>query len=178
MALLDLHLLGSPALRARATEVTVFDDELRTFIDDLFETMDAAEGVGLAANQVGVTRRVAVVGVEDDRFAMVNPVIVSVEGKARAEEGCLSIPDVSAEVTRPDQIVLEALDRDGKPYRRTLEGYVARAVQHEIDHLDGILFLDHVSLLKRELVLRRYKKEHRGESVLKKVVPPEGGKRQ
>ncbi len=177
MALLDIHLLGSPALRTRATEVTEVDDEIRQFIDDLFETMDAAEGVGLAANQVGVTRRVAVVGVEDDRFAMINPVIVSAEGKARTEEGCLSIPDVSAEVVRPERIVLEALDRDGKPYRREIEGYVARAVQHEIDHLDGILFLDHLSLLKRELVLRRYKKEHQGESLIRKVVPESGKRR-
>ena len=171
MAVRDIHLLGSAPLRVRSTEVPVVDDALRQFIGDLFETMDAAEGVGLAANQVGVTKRVAVVGVEDERFAMVNPVILSAEGRARAEEGCLSIPDVHAEVTRPDRIVLEALDREGKPYRRELEGYVARAVQHEIDHLDGILFLDHLSLLKRELLLRRWKKENKGLGVIRKVVP-------
>ena len=171
MALRDIHLLGSAALRNRATEIAEVDDEIRQFIDDLFETMDAAEGVGLAANQVGVTKRVAVVGVEDDRFVMINPVITSAEGKARAEEGCLSIPGIYGEVTRPDRIVLEALDRDGKPYRRELEGYVARAVQHEIDHLDGVIFLDHLSLLKRELLLRKWKKEHRGEPLVRKVVP-------
>ncbi len=171
MALRDIHLLGSAPLRARSAEVPVVDDLLRQFIDDLFETMDAAEGVGLAANQVGITQRVAVVGVEDDRFAMVNPVIVSAEGRARGEEGCLSIPDLHAEVTRPERIVLEALDREGKPYRRELDGYVARAVQHEIDHLDGILFLDHLSLLKRELLIRRWKKENKGGSLIRKVVP-------
>lgn len=171
MALRDIHLLGSAPLRVRSSEVTLFDDQLRQFVTDLFETMDAAEGVGLAANQVGVTQRVAVVGVEDDRFAMVNPVIVSAEGRARGEEGCLSIPDLHAEVTRPERIVLEALDADGKPYRRELDGYVARAVQHEIDHLDGILFIDHLSLLKRELLLRKWKKENRGGSLLRKVVP-------
>jgi peptide deformylase len=175
MTIRDIHLLGSPALRTRCAEIPVVDDQVREFIDDLFETMDAAEGVGLAANQVGVLQRVAVVGVEDDRFVMINPVIASAEGRARAEEGCLSMPDVSAEVTRPDRIVLEALDREGTPYRRELSGYAARAVQHEIDHLDGVFFLDHVSLLKRELLLRKWKKEHRGESLIRKVVP-EGGK--
>ena len=177
MALRDIHLLGSAPLRARASEVPVVDDALRQFIEDLFETMDAAEGVGLAANQVGVTQRVAVVGVEGDRFAMVNPVIVSAEGRARAEEGCLSIPDLHAEVTRPERIVLEALDHEGKPFRRELEGYVARAVQHEIDHLDGILFLDHLSLLKRELLIRRWKRENKGGSLIRKVVPENKRKR-
>lgn len=176
MALLDLHLLGSAPLRQRSVEITEVDDELRRFIDDLFETMDAAEGVGLAANQVGVTRRVAVVGVEDDRFAMINPVIVSAEGRARAEEGCLSIPGIYGEVTRPERIVLEALDQHGAPFRRELDGYVARAVQHEVDHLDGVVFLDHLSLLKREMLTRKWKKEHRGEGVIRKVAP-EGGNR-
>lgn len=147
------------------------DDAVRKFIDDLFETMDAAKGVGLAANQVGVTTRVAVVGIEDDRFVMINPTITSAEGRVRAEEGCLSIPDVYGDVTRPERIVLEALDRDGNPFRRELEGYVARAAQHEIDHLDGIVFLDHLSLLKRELLLRRWKKENRGGDLIRKVVP-------
>ncbi|MBM4186978.1 MAG: peptide deformylase [Gemmatimonadetes bacterium] len=171
MALRDIHLLGSPALRARCAEIATVDDELRRLIDDLFETMDAAKGVGLAANQVGITRRVAVVGVEDDRFVMINPVITSAEGRVRAEEGCLSIPEVYGEVTRPERIVLEALDREGKPFRRELEGYLARAAQHEIDHLDGIIFLDHLSLLKRELLLRRWKKEHRGGELVRKVTP-------
>ncbi|MEO8450653.1 MAG: peptide deformylase [Gemmatimonadota bacterium] len=177
MALLDLHLLGSPVLRKRSAEVVTVDDAIRRFIDDLFETMDAAKGVGIAANQVGVAQRVAVVGVEDDRFAMVNPVIVSAEGRSRSEEGCLSIPDVHAEVTRPERIVLEALDRDGNPYRRELDGHAARAVQHEIDHLDGVLFLDHLSPLKRQLLIGRYKKETRGEPVIKKVIPEESSQR-
>lgn len=171
MSVRDIYLLGSAALRARSVEVPVVDDAIRQFIDDLFETMDAAKGVGLAANQVGITQRVAVVGVEDNRFAMVNPVILSAEGRSRAEEGCLSMPEVYGEVARPERIVLEAIGRDGLPYRRDLDGYAARAVQHEIDHLDGILFLDHLSLLKRELLLRRWKKEHRGSSLIRKVVP-------
>jgi peptide deformylase len=174
MAIRDIHVLGSPALRARAAEIPAVDDAVRGFIADLFETMDAAKGVGLAANQVGVGQRVAVIGIEDDRFAMVNPVIVSAEGRSRAEEGCLSIPELYGEVTRASKIVLDALDEDGKPYRRELEGYVARAVQHEVDHLDGILFLDHLSMLKRELLLRRWRKDHQGEGLVRKIVPEDG----
>ena len=144
MTILDLHLLGSPVLREESTPVKTVDDETRRFIADLFETMYAAKGVGLAANQVGVARRVAVIDADGLKLVLVNPTIVSAAGKEIAEEGCLSIPDIYAEVTRPDQVVLEALDADGKPYRVELEGLAARAVQHEIDHLDGILFLDRV----------------------------------
>jgi peptide deformylase len=171
MALRELHLLGSPVLRTRSEPVERVDDEIRQFIDDLFETMDAAKGVGLAANQVGVAKRVAVVGSEQERFAIVNPVIVSAEGTERAEEGCLSIPDVYGEVTRSASIVVEALDRDGVLVRRELTGLLARAVQHEIDHLDGVLFVDHLSALKRQLLLSRYKKEHRGDGVVKRLSP-------
>ncbi len=171
MAILDLHLLGSPVLRQRSAEVASVDPEVRRFIADLFETMDAAKGVGLAANQVGVARRVAVVGVENERLAMVNPVIVSAEGSSRAEEGCLSVPDAYGDVERPERIVLEALGADGKPYRREAAGLLARAIQHEIDHLDGILFLDHLSALKRQLLVARWKKEHRGEGVIKSLRP-------
>lgn len=175
MALLDLHLLGSASLRQRSTDVPAVDDRIRRFIDDLFETMDAAKGVGLAANQVGVTERVAVVDAEGRRFAMVNPVITSAEGTSRAEEGCLSIPDLYAEVPRAEQVVLEALDRDGAPFRVEAEGLVARAIQHEIDHLDGLLFIDHLSVLKRQLLLARYRKEHRGETPIKQIRPAEAG---
>jgi len=177
MALLDIHLLGSPALRARAEEIPEVDDQLRQLIDDLFETMDALKGIGLAANQVGVLRRVAVIGVEEDRFAMINPVIRSAEGRDKAEEGCLSIPDLYGEVARPTSVVLEAIGADGAPFRRSLEGLVARAVQHELDHLDGVLFLDHLSLLKRQRLLARWKKEHKGESFVKQVVAEDSKRR-
>lgn len=171
MATLDLHLLGSPVLRQRSEEIAGVDAEVRRLIDDLFETMDAAKGVGLAANQVGITRRVAVVGVDDARLAMVNPVLVSAEGRDRAEEGCLSIPDVYGEVARPERVVLEATGRDGQPYRLEAEGLLARAIQHEIDHLDGILFIDHLGALKRQLLVSRWKKDHRGEGVIKPIRP-------
>lgn len=171
MSLLDLHLLGSPVLRMQSEEVEEVDEEVRTFIDDLFESMDAAKGIGLAANQVGVARRVAVVDTQGTRLAMVNPVIVSAEGKSKGEEGCLSIPDLYADVTRPDRIVLEALDREGAKYRLEAEGLLARAIQHEIDHLDGILFVDYLSPLKRKLLVTRWKKDHRGEDLIKPLGP-------
>jgi peptide deformylase len=169
MSLLTLHLLGSPVLRQESVEVPVVDDETRRFIDDMFETMAAAKGVGLAANQVGVARRIAVIDADGQRFAMVNPRIVSAEGKDTAEEGCLSIPDVFGDVTRPATVVLEALDRDGTPFRLEASGLPARAIQHEIDHLDGILFLDHLGTLRRAMLLKRYRKEHAGEGYLKDV---------
>jgi peptide deformylase len=104
-------------------------------------------------------------------LALVNPVILSAEGSAREEEGCLSVPDVFGEVERPERIVIEATDSNGQRYRREASGLLARAIQHEIDHLDGILFLDHLSTLKRQLLLKRYKKEHRGEGVIKTLQP-------
>lgn len=171
MGLRDIELLGSPVLRQRATEVTAVDDATRAFIDDLFATMDAAEGVGLAANQVGVATRVAVIDAEGRRFAMVNPRITEAAGRDSAEEGCLSIPEVYAEVTRASRITLEALDRDGQPYVMEADGLVARAIQHEIDHLDGILFLDHLSPLKRQLLVAKYKRENRGQGLTRKVTP-------
>lgn len=179
MALLTLHLLGSPVLRQESAELGTVDDETRQFIDDMFETMAAAKGVGLAANQVGVAKRVAVIDADGQRFAMVNPRIVSSQGKDTAEEGCLSIPEIFGEVTRPAEVVLEALDRDGKPFRLEASGLVARAIQHEIDHLDGILFLDHLGALKRAILLKRFRKEHEGKGFLKEVkdVEPEEARR-
>lgn len=171
MALLPLHLLGSPVLRQQSAEVSEVTDEIRRFIDDMFETMDAAKGVGLAANQVGRAIRIAVIDADGERFAMVNPKIAAAEGKATGEEGCLSIPDVFADVNRAAKVTVEALDRDGKPFRLEASGLTARAIQHEIDHLDGILFLDHLSVLKRSILLKRYRKEHAGEPLTKDVRP-------
>ena len=128
--------------------------------------------VGLAANQVGVARRVAVIDADGHRIALINPRIVSAEGRATAEEGCLSIPDVFADVGRPEQIVVEALDADGKPFRLQVGALAARAIQHEVDHLDGILFLDHLGPVKRKMLLARWKKEHRNDSSYLKEVSP------
>ncbi|HTS87944.1 MAG TPA: peptide deformylase [Gemmatimonadales bacterium] len=176
MSVRDLHLLGSPVLREASQPVAAVDDELRRFIADLFETMHAARGVGLAANQVGVARRVAVVEADGEKLVLVNPRIVEASGRDTAEEGCLSIPDLYGDVTRPDRIILEALDQDGAQYQRELSGLPARAVQHEIDHLDGILFLDHLSLLKRKRLLARWKKEHAADpSYVQSVKPASTG---
>ena len=173
MSLLPLHLLGSPVLRQRSPEVGVVDDEVRRLVDDLFETMDAANGVGLAANQVGIARRIAVVDAEGDRFALIDPVIVEAEGSSTAEEGCLSIPEIYGDVVRPERVVIEAMDRDGAPYRREATGLTARAIQHEIDHLDGILFLDHLSLIRRQMLLARWRREHKDDTSYLKEVKAE-----
>jgi peptide deformylase len=170
MSLLPLHLLGSPVLRQHSAEVKTVDDEIRRLVADLFETMDAARGVGLAANQVGIARRVAVVDADGDRFVMIDPTIVETEGQSTAEEGCLSIPDIYGDVSRPERVVVEALDQDGTRYRKDATGLKARAIQHEIDHLDGILFLDHLSLLRRGMLLSRWRREHKDDSGYTKEV--------
>lgn len=172
MPLLPLHLLGSPVLRQRSDEVTAVDDDVRALVASMFETMDAAKGVGLAANQIGVARRVAVIDADGHRIAMINPRVVSAEGRATAEEGCLSIPEVYADVTRPERVVLEALDAEGKPYRLEADALAARAIQHEIDHLDGILFVDHLGPIKRKMLLARWKKDHRNDTTYIKEVTP------
>ena len=163
MTLRPLHLLGSPVLRQHSSEVKAVDDEVRRLVGDLYETMDAARGVGLAANQVGVARRVAVVDADGDRFVMIDPTIIETEGQATAEEGCLSIPDIYGDVTRPERVIIEALDLDGNRYRKDATGLKARAIQHEIDHLDGILFLDHLSLIRRQMLLSRWRREHKAD---------------
>jgi peptide deformylase len=175
-----LHLLGSPVLRQRATPVAVVDDAVRELLDDLFETMRAAKGVGLAANQVGIARRVAVVDVGDDDpppLVLINPRIVATrDERETAEEGCLSIPELYGDVERALAITLEALDREGRPYRTDVSGFKGRAVQHEVDHLDGVLFLDHLSAVKRGLLLAKWKKARKGQSgYLKEVTPQPAG---
>ncbi|HEX5004684.1 MAG TPA: peptide deformylase [Gemmatimonadales bacterium] len=175
MPLLPIHLLGSPVLREASPPVGEVTEEVRQLVDSMFETMDAAEGVGLAANQVGTATRIAVVDADGTRIAMINPVIVEASGKETEEEGCLSIPDVYAEVTRPERVVLEATGRDGAPYRIEAAGLLARAIQHEIDHLDGILFLDRLSPMKRRLLVAKYRREHKeGDGLLREVARPSG----
>jgi peptide deformylase len=173
MTVLDLHLLGSPVLREQSKPVPTVDEEVRRFVADLFETMRAARGVGLAANQVGVARRVAVIEADEERLVLINPRILEASGKETGEEGCLSIPEYFADVTRPDRVVLEAVDETGATYRRELTGLAARAVQHEIDHLDGILFVDHLSMLKRKRMLGRWKKEHADDPSFIRPVRPD-----
>ena len=175
MSLKQLHLLGSPVLRQRAHEVAGVDDGVRALVADLFDTMRAANGVGLASNQIGVARRVAIVSVEGQgEHVLVNPVIVESAGKQMGEEGCLSIPDIFADVERAERVVVEALDERGTRRRVEGTGMLARAIQHEIDHLDGILFLDRVGPLKRRRLLGDWKKSRKGDTGYLKDVVPEG----
>lgn len=176
MALRDLHLLGSPVLRERSAPIDDIDDEVRRLVDDLFETMYAARGIGLAANQIGLARRVAVVDTGDehgDRILLINPEIVEREGEDRAEEGCLSIPDIFGDVDRSASIVLETTSLGGERIRHELTALTARAVQHEIDHLDGVLFLDHLSPLKRRMLLKKWKKLRKGKTGFIETVTPD-----
>lgn len=156
MSLLDIHVLGSPVLRQETTPVAEVTGELRQLIDDMFDTMYAAQGIGLAAPQVGRTERVAVADVEDERYVLINPEIVEQEGKERAEEGCLSIPDIYGDVDRATTITFRAMDRDGTSYERTVSDLLARCIQHEIDHLHGKLFIDYLSVLRRRAALAKW----------------------
>jgi len=170
----QLHLLGSPVLRQRAHEVARYDDGVKALVADLYETMRAAKGVGLAANQIGVARRVAVAAADDKEVVLVNPVVVESDGEDIAEEGCLSIPDIFAEVSRPARVVVETTDENGQRRRVEGSGLLARAIQHEIDHLDGILFLDRIGPIKRRRLLADYKKSRKGETGYLKDVVTEG----
>ena len=162
MALREIVLWGDEVLRRRAAEVEVVDDEIRGLIDDMFETMYKAEGVGLAGPQVGVSRRVIVVDVHEEGiepFAMVNPRLVETSKEVeKAEEGCLSIPGITAAVDRPARVAVEGLDRNGDPVRIEGDALLARCLQHEIDHLDGVLFVDRLSALQRSMLTRKWKK--------------------
>ncbi|MBQ8791333.1 MAG: peptide deformylase [Ruminiclostridium sp.] len=135
---------GDEVLRKKCREVTVFDDKLWTLLDDMYETMQAANGVGLAAPQVGILRRVVVIDVGDEngKIELVNPVITSMKGKQRDLEGCLSAPDIWGYVVRPEKVKVKAQNRTGKEIEIEGEGLLARALCHEVDHLSGIMFLD------------------------------------
>ena len=171
MTVRPIHLLGSPALRERATEIGRVEDALLDLIKDLFDTMKADEGIGLAANQIGVARRVAVVHTEEaDELVLIDPVIVEREGTERGEEGCLSIPDIFGDVDRSYRIVVETTTIGDERIRVTADALRARAIQHEIDHLDGILFIDHLSLLKRRMLLKKWKKSRKGKAGFLKDV--------
>ncbi len=154
---------GDPVLEKPAAPVTVFDGKLRKLVEEMFASMYAAHGVGLAAPQIGVSLRVAVVDVtfkEDPnaRLVLVNPEIVHKEGKQRHSEGCLSLPDFRADVTRANRVTVRAQDLEGKTFEHTGEELLARAFLHETDHLNGRLFIHHISALKRDLIKRRIRK--------------------
>ena len=154
---------GNPVLEKPAETITVFDEKLQKLVEDMFESMYAAHGVGLAAPQIGISQRIAVIDVsfkEDPKakLVLVNPVIVRIEGKQRGSEGCLSIPDFREEVTRPMRVTVRAQDATGKTFEASGEELLARALVHETDHLNGKLYISHISALKRDLMKRKIKK--------------------
>ena len=156
MSILDLRVLGDPVLRKETEIVESVTGDIRKLIDDMFETMYAAEGIGLAAPQVGRTERVTVMDIEGQKFALINPEIIDSKGTVRMEEGCLSIPDIFGDVTRPDRVTIRALDENGKEIEFHAMDMLARCLQHEIDHLHGKLFVDYLSMLKRKAALAKW----------------------
>lgn len=171
MAKLPIITLPNPTLRAPSQPVERVDDDLRKLADDMLETMYAAPGVGLAAVQVGVPRRLVVLDTAKDdegppkSLVLINPEIVSLgDGMRLHEEGCLSIPDVRVEIERPASLRVRYLDREGKKRELTAEGLLATAIQHEIDHLNGKLIIDYLSRLKRDIIIRRFKKQAKADA--------------
>jgi peptide deformylase len=164
MAILEILTYPAPLLLQKAEPVENIDDSIRALLANMAETMYAAPGVGLAAPQVGISKRIIVADasprVEDEHLVkLVNPVITFAEGSTVCEEGCLSVPGFSEDVTRAEKIVVEGYNEDGKPVKIETDTYLATVLQHEIDHLDGILFIDHVGRLKRDMIRRKLRKE-------------------
>jgi len=170
MAILPILTAPDPRLKGRAAPVERVDDEIRRLMDDMLETMYLAPGIGLAAPQVGVSKRVIVIDVARDGeppnpLKLVNPEILWVSDEdVKYEEGCLSVPDQYAEVARPGDVRIRYLDQQNEIREMTASGFLATVIQHEIDHLDGILFIDHLSQLKRNMILRRLSKAKKSEA--------------
>ncbi|TAL64280.1 MAG: peptide deformylase [Legionella sp.] len=167
MAIRKIIYLPDPVLRLVAKPVETFDDKLQILIEDMFETMYNARGVGLAAPQIGVSLRLSVIDVIGDKsqqLVIVNPQIVSSEGTREYEEGCLSVPGAYDTVIRADKVKVQALDRTGKPFEIEAEGLLGECLQHEIDHLNGKLFVDLLSPLKRTMARRKLDKFKRNQA--------------
>jgi peptide deformylase len=166
MTKLDILEFPDPRLRTKARPLAPeqIDDRLRALIGDMFETMYAAPGIGLAATQVDVHQRLVVIDVSEEKdqpLVLINPEILDRQGSQTCQEGCLSVPGIYADVERADQVTVRALDRDGKPFELTADGLLAVCIQHELDHLDGKVFVDYLSPLKREMVRKRLLKAQR-----------------
>lgn len=156
-----IHFYGDPVLRLKAQEVKVFNQELKDLVRDMFETMVEAEGVGLAAPQIGISQRVLVIDLRQGskgRLAVVNPRLQLCGESESASEGCLSIPGISAEVSRPSHVRLVGSDPDGQALELEADGLMARALQHEVDHLDGVFFVDRLSSVRRALIAGKLRK--------------------
>ncbi|MBK5941081.1 peptide deformylase [Halochromatium roseum] len=164
MALLDILTFPDARLRRTAKPVAQVDDSTRQLVDDMLETMYAAPGIGLAAIQVNVPQRVIVIDVSDDHsqpLCLINPELIEREGDEEMDEGCLSVPGFFETVKRAERVRVRALDRDGEPFELETGGLLAVCIQHEIDHLDGRLFVDHISSLKRQRIRKKLEKEQR-----------------
>ena len=167
MTILDIRLIPDPILRKKAEEVEGPSDEIITLLDDMAETMYNARGFGLAANQVGVLKRLIVMDCstneeEPNLLKMINPeIITSTNEKSELEEGCLSIPEHKSNVVRPSKVEVSYMNVNGETEKLKAEGLLSACVQHEIDHLNGILFIDHISRLKRDMIIRKVKKQLR-----------------
>jgi peptide deformylase len=158
-----ITLYGEPVLETPAETVTDFNDDLKKLVEDMFESMYAAHGVGLAAPQIGISKRIAVIDVtfkEDPnaKLVLINPQIIRTEGRQRGAEGCLSLPEFREDVTRPNKVTVRAQNLEGKWFERTGEDLLARALMHETEHLQGRLYISHISALKRDLMKRKIKK--------------------
>lgn len=154
---------GDPVLEKNGAPVTEFNSDLHKLVEDMFESMYAAHGVGLAAPQIGLSLRLAVIDVSfkedpDAKLVLANPQIIKIEGKQTQQEGCLSLPEFRENVTRPKRVTIKAQDANGSWYEKTGEDLLARAFVHEIDHLDGKLYISHISALKRDLIKRKVRK--------------------
>lgn len=160
MAILEIKEYGDPVLRERALPVEEVTPEILNLIKDMTETMYTASGVGLAASQVGVPKRIILVDEEEDGLiVLINPMIIKSEGEIVAEEGCLSVPDIYSQVKRSLKVTVKALNQNGDQIEITKEDLTARALQHEIDHLDGILFIDRIGRMERQILLNKLKKK-------------------
>lgn len=171
MSLLDIHVLGSPILRQETERVETITPDIRRLVDNMFDTMNAAKGVGLAAPQVGRRERLFVADADDVRLVVINPEIIIRHGKEKNEEGCLSIPEVYADVERAARVTIRAQDIDGNVYEVEATDLLSRCLQHEIDHLNGKLFTDHLSLLKRRAAMRIWDEEKLNYPKLLRVLP-------
>jgi len=160
MAILEIKEYGEPILRGKALPVKEIDPEILNLIKDMAETMYTDSGVGLAAPQVGVPKRIIVIdGEEEGLMVLINPILVKSEGELIEEEGCLSIPGIYSQVKRASKVTVRALNENGDPIEMTKESLAARALQHEIDHLDGILFIDRIGRTERQILLNKLKKK-------------------
>ncbi len=150
MAIRNIIQLGDPTLRKKSFEVTDFGSKTHALLDDMWQTLELAEGVGLAAPQVGVLRRIFIVSVDGEKYECINPVMVSQSGKQVGDEGCLSVRGKFGKVERPNKVIVKAFNRNGKPFTVNAEGFLARAFCHEYDHLDGIVYVDKAMNIQEE----------------------------